>query len=70
MCSNGNGTVTCGQCDCDEGRYGAECECDGESGSNLEDQSKCMRYVSMNIRNIFVMPFTELVALFIYFEVT
>ncbi|XP_071803361.1 integrin beta-1-like [Asterias amurensis] len=33
-CSNGNGTLSCGQCVCDAGRYGKLCEC--SSGEDTE----------------------------------
>ena len=33
-CSNGNGTLSCGQCVCDAGRYGKLCEC--SSGEDIE----------------------------------
>ncbi|XP_072028694.1 integrin beta-1-like [Amphiura filiformis] len=42
-CTNGNGTLTCGQCECDEGRYGSQCECDGDSRTDPEDLSNCIR---------------------------
>ncbi|GFS27102.1 integrin beta [Elysia marginata] len=28
VCNNGNGTLKCGQCDCNAGRFGQTCECD------------------------------------------
>ncbi|XP_072021320.1 integrin beta-1-like [Amphiura filiformis] len=49
LCSGGNGTFTCGQCQCDEGRYGTECECDGDSGTDAEDLSSCIRQNSTNV---------------------
>ncbi|XP_072179021.1 integrin beta-1-like [Diadema setosum] len=41
-CSNGNGTLVCGECACNEGRYGSKCECSGnEINAESADQSPC-----------------------------
>ncbi|XP_071949789.1 integrin beta-1-like [Antedon mediterranea] len=44
LCSNGNGSLVCGICECNEGRYGEVCECD-DTGSNetetLADSLPC-----------------------------
>ncbi|KAL3831699.1 hypothetical protein ACJMK2_023420 [Sinanodonta woodiana] len=39
---NGNGTFECGQCTCDEGRYGKKCECDGSETTSEESLKKCI----------------------------
>jgi len=36
-CTNGNGTLVCGGCDCNENRYGRKCEC---SGDDIEENDK------------------------------
>lgn len=41
VCTNGNGTLTCGICDCNEGRYGDYCECDGSILENTAGTSTC-----------------------------
>lgn len=44
FCSNGNGTFTCGICDCHPGRYGKICECD----SPFDQQSDVKNCVGNN----------------------
>lgn len=39
ICNNGNGTLKCGQCDCNAGRFGQTCECD--ITDTVTDTSKC-----------------------------
>ncbi|KAH3873527.1 hypothetical protein DPMN_036764 [Dreissena polymorpha] len=38
---NGNGTFECGQCTCDQGRYGKKCECDGSQSTSDESIALC-----------------------------
>ena len=39
---SGKGDLVCGQCECDDGQYGVNCECDGnEEVSPEEDLSAC-----------------------------
>ncbi|XP_038049390.1 integrin beta-1-like isoform X2 [Patiria miniata] len=39
-CTNGNGTLSCGQCACDPGRYGKQCECSStdDAGTSFRDK--------------------------------
>lgn len=39
-CSDGNGTYSCGLCECNKGRYGEFCQCDTPFDKS-KDQSKC-----------------------------
>ncbi|NP_999731.2 integrin beta L subunit precursor [Strongylocentrotus purpuratus] len=42
VCSNGNGTLVCGECACNPGRYGVKCECSGnEISMESTDTSQC-----------------------------
>eukprot|EP00057_Strongylocentrotus_purpuratus_P012905 XP_011667379.1 PREDICTED: integrin beta-1-A [Strongylocentrotus purpuratus] len=42
VCSSGNGTLVCGECDCNPGRYGVKCECSGnEINMESTDPSPC-----------------------------
>ncbi|XP_071950757.1 integrin beta-6-like [Antedon mediterranea] len=36
LCSNGNGSLVCGICECNEGRYGEVCECDDTGSDETE----------------------------------
>ncbi|XP_063964564.1 integrin beta-1-A-like isoform X2 [Lytechinus pictus] len=41
-CSGGNGTLICGECECNQGRYGSKCECSGnEINMDSTDPSPC-----------------------------
>ncbi|XP_071812083.1 integrin beta-1-B-like [Apostichopus japonicus] len=40
-CTDGNGTLSCGTCDCNHGRYGDYCECDGNNLGDILDTSAC-----------------------------
>nr|KAG5690037.1 hypothetical protein BaRGS_009844 [Batillaria attramentaria] len=42
-CTNGNGTVECGICSCNPGRYGRVCECDESQISSEESLEKCRK---------------------------
>ncbi|XP_022083289.1 integrin beta-1-like [Acanthaster planci] len=41
-CTNGNGTLSCGQCACNAGRYGKLCECSGmeDAGTFFRDKNE------------------------------
>lgn len=41
-CFDGNGTYECGQCTCNPGRYGKNCECDATKVSSKESDAKCI----------------------------
>lgn len=40
-CSNGQGTLECGICTCNPGRYGRECECDEAEVSSKQSLTLC-----------------------------
>ena len=40
-CTAGNGTYACGQCYCNDGRFGRECECDVDTGGD-ESVDSCI----------------------------
>lgn len=42
-CSNGNGTFECGQCTCNEGRYGEKCQCSEADVKKEEHKKMCKR---------------------------
>jgi len=42
-CSNGNGTFECGQCTCNEGRYGQICQCSGNDVKSEGHKELCKR---------------------------
>jgi len=42
-CSNGNGTFECGQCTCNEGRYGQICQCSGDDVKSEGHKELCKR---------------------------
>ncbi|XP_053373314.1 integrin beta-PS-like isoform X4 [Mercenaria mercenaria] len=39
---NGQGTLECGQCTCDKGRYGKQCECDGSQSTSDKSLAECI----------------------------
>ena len=39
----GNGTFECGQCTCNEGRYGNKCQCSGEDVKSDGHKEACIR---------------------------
>lgn len=39
-CTNGNGTLVCGQCECNEGRFGEFCQCDN-TGQTTAGNTTC-----------------------------
>ena len=42
VCENGNGTLICGTCKCNDGRYGRNCECDETEMSNEVAKKQCI----------------------------
>ncbi|XP_050418520.1 integrin beta-1 [Patella vulgata] len=48
-CFNGNGTFECGQCTCNKGRYGRECECDETELSSTQSLINCKSNVNSSI---------------------
>lgn len=40
VCSFGNGSLVCGECECNEGRYGKMCECSGEISEGADEESE------------------------------
>ncbi|XP_072042217.1 integrin beta-2-like [Amphiura filiformis] len=45
-CTNGNGILACGQCMCDPGRYGDECQCSGKADLDADDVTLCIGHNS------------------------
>lgn len=45
-CTYGNGSLVCGECMCNEGRYGQKCECSGDVLENIgESEEGCRPWV-------------------------
>ncbi|KAG1654970.1 Integrin beta-PS [Nymphon striatum] len=42
-CSNGNGTYTCGICECNKNRFGRYCECDRTNPENRKENKNCYK---------------------------
>ncbi|ESO97208.1 hypothetical protein LOTGIDRAFT_143391 [Lottia gigantea] len=48
-CFSGNGTFECGQCTCNKGRYGRQCECDETELSSTQSLKNCKSNVNSSI---------------------
>ncbi|KAG1671418.1 Integrin beta-PS [Nymphon striatum] len=45
-CSNGNGTYTCGICECNKNRFGRYCECDRTNPENRKENKNCYKGIA------------------------